>query len=191
MWSKTGRRKNVARSKSLREQPVSGTPSFKIQLRKPVGDPRRKAPHPVVLPVAAYAGDEWRRGNARRQRVEKPRYIRRIVLPVPVEGRDQGPPSLPDARYDCRTLSAASAQAHDPQPDAARLRFGKALPRLVAASIVDINDLIGQSGARKRRFGLGDQRQDILGLVKNRDDNREGRRVGHRTSDNKTAAAHP
>ena len=143
------------------------------------------------MPVAAYAGDERGRRDARRQRVEKPGNVRRIVLSVPVEKRDQGRPRRPDAGDDGRTLSAAPAQTDDPKSGTARLRFGEALPGLVAASVVDINDLVAQADAGKRRFDLGDQRQDIFGLVEDRNDDRECRRVDHGASDTKTAPAHP
>ena len=162
-------------------------PGRQQQPAEAVGDERRHPPRGRIAPPDADAAGEV--GVA--QRLDQARQVFRAALQVGVEGRDQLAPRDAEAREQRRGLAGSPVVSEVAQPGLRGGQRGQHLLGLIAAAVVDDDQLPGDGGGVERLAYLGHQGAQVRGLVVGRDHDAQprrgrmavaGRRVPHRVT---------
>ncbi len=135
-----------------------------------IGEPRCLPFRPSVAPILPFAGEK-QKGRGRRLRGKPPqaRDIGGIVLAVAVEGRDPLRARPFDPREDSGALAAAFLVAKKAQLRHLAAKAGDLCGGAVAASVIDIKDLVSQHAVEHCAY-LVDERSDIRLFVPDRND---------------------
>ena len=168
-------------------RPGRSSPGASSSRRTPLAMQRRQPPRGRVAPPDADTAGEV--GVA--QRLDQARQVFRAALEVGVEGRDQLAPRDAEARDQRRGLAGSPVVSEVAQPGLRGGQRGQHLLGLIAAAVVDDDQLPGDGGGVERLAHLGHQGAEVRSLVVGRDHDAQsrrgrmavaGRRVPHRVT---------
>ena len=140
-------------------------------LAQPVHRPRRRAPPPRVLALAAHAADVV---VSRVHRREQLADLLRRVLQVGVERDDALAAAALETGDDRDVLAVVGVEQHDPGDVGPALELlAQQRRRAVAAAVVDEDDLVGPRQRVERRVEAREQRRQAGLLVVDRNHDRQ------------------
>lgn len=152
-----------------------------------IGNARGCAAHEIVTPFCPDSRDE----NGCRGifvQFQQSRDIRRIVLAVPIQGRDQVSASSTNSRAESGTLTGVSRMKDNAQSDDLLLKLGELFDGSIGTAVIYVDNLMCDVG--KSIADFTHQRFHVVHFVVDRNDNRKDG-VGHCCLRRSQRVAHP